>query len=126
MIQFPQRKQDKEPGRNEPCPCGSGKKYKRCCLTKKEFAEGKVDVETMLKLFYCLVRGLKPPKDPRKATLIVTKRTVDEKVPDDWAEQMSILTGLVKGKECYLIHLKQEEGPLIAAPNRSIILPNDN
>ncbi len=19
------------PGRNEPCPCGSGKKYKRCC-----------------------------------------------------------------------------------------------
>ena len=20
-------------GRNEPCPCGSGKKYKRCCLT---------------------------------------------------------------------------------------------
>ena len=22
-------------GRNEPCPCGSGKKYKRCCETKK-------------------------------------------------------------------------------------------
>ena len=21
----------KEPGRNDPCPCGSGKKYKRCC-----------------------------------------------------------------------------------------------
>ncbi len=21
----------KEPGRNEPCPCGSGKKYKKCC-----------------------------------------------------------------------------------------------
>src|SRR5947209_6375426 len=20
------------PGRNDPCPCGSGKKYKRCCL----------------------------------------------------------------------------------------------
>lgn len=19
-------------GRNEPCPCGSGKKYKRCCI----------------------------------------------------------------------------------------------
>ena len=24
----------KEPGRNEPCPCGSGKKYKKCCLTR--------------------------------------------------------------------------------------------
>lgn len=21
-------------GRNEPCPCGSGKKYKKCCLNK--------------------------------------------------------------------------------------------
>jgi hypothetical protein len=24
----------REPGRNAPCPCGSGKKYKRCCLRK--------------------------------------------------------------------------------------------
>lgn len=23
---------NKEPGRNEPCPCGSGKKYKKCCM----------------------------------------------------------------------------------------------
>jgi uncharacterized protein YecA (UPF0149 family) len=22
------------PGRNEPCPCGSGKKYKQCCAKK--------------------------------------------------------------------------------------------
>jgi len=22
---------DPEPGRNEPCPCGSGLKYKKCC-----------------------------------------------------------------------------------------------
>ncbi|MBV8056713.1 MAG: SEC-C domain-containing protein, partial [Deltaproteobacteria bacterium] len=21
-------------GRNDPCPCGSGKKYKRCCLAQ--------------------------------------------------------------------------------------------
>lgn len=24
----------KKIGRNEPCPCGSGKKYKKCCLSK--------------------------------------------------------------------------------------------
>ncbi|MBE6731315.1 MAG: preprotein translocase subunit SecA [Ruminococcaceae bacterium] len=24
-------KKDKKPGRNDPCPCGSGKKYKKCC-----------------------------------------------------------------------------------------------
>lgn len=23
-------------GRNKPCPCGSGKKYKKCCLVKNE------------------------------------------------------------------------------------------
>ena len=23
-----------KPGRNDPCPCGSGKKYKKCCLHK--------------------------------------------------------------------------------------------
>jgi hypothetical protein len=26
----------KRPGRNDPCPCGSGKKYKRCCLSTDE------------------------------------------------------------------------------------------
>ena len=25
---------DKKVGRNDPCPCGSGKKYKKCCLNK--------------------------------------------------------------------------------------------
>lgn len=35
-----QCKKDKEqlksdtPSRNQPCPCGSGKKYKRCCAIK--------------------------------------------------------------------------------------------
>lgn len=24
-------------GRNDPCPCGSGKKYKTCCMAKSEF-----------------------------------------------------------------------------------------
>jgi hypothetical protein len=24
------------PGRNEPCPCGSGRKYKQCCLEKDD------------------------------------------------------------------------------------------
>jgi hypothetical protein len=29
----------RHPGRNEPCHCGSGKKYKHCCLAKDEEAE---------------------------------------------------------------------------------------
>ena len=27
----------KRVGRNEPCPCGSGKKYKKCCYRKNIF-----------------------------------------------------------------------------------------
>ena len=27
-----------KPGRNDPCPCGSGNKYKKCCLAKEEAA----------------------------------------------------------------------------------------
>ncbi len=27
-----------KPGRNDPCPCNSGKKYKRCCLRKDKAA----------------------------------------------------------------------------------------
>ena len=29
------RIQIKKPGRNDPCPCGSGRKYKKCCLNKE-------------------------------------------------------------------------------------------
>lgn len=32
-------------GRNDPCPCGSGKKYKKCCLGKKGEAPGKMKTE---------------------------------------------------------------------------------
>jgi hypothetical protein len=29
---------EKTVGRNDPCPCGSGRKYKHCCLAKDEAA----------------------------------------------------------------------------------------
>ncbi|MCI5150636.1 MAG: DUF1186 domain-containing protein [Candidatus Electrothrix sp. MAN1_4] len=28
------KRKEKKIGRNEPCPCGSGKKYKKCCINK--------------------------------------------------------------------------------------------
>jgi uncharacterized protein YecA (UPF0149 family) len=27
---------EQAPGRNDPCPCGSGKKYKKCCFVEKK------------------------------------------------------------------------------------------
>ena len=29
----------KKVGRNDPCPCGSGKKYKKCCLESGKYEE---------------------------------------------------------------------------------------
>lgn len=40
------------PGRNDPCPCGSGKKYKKCCYKKdqvdKRVAERRREVDVVL------------------------------------------------------------------------------
>ncbi len=36
-------------GRNDPCPCGSGKKYKKCCLLKDEEEARKKAVEAAVK-----------------------------------------------------------------------------
>ncbi len=36
LIKIPIETKKDKIGRNEPCPCGSGKKYKKCCLDKEE------------------------------------------------------------------------------------------
>ncbi|MBN1316295.1 MAG: preprotein translocase subunit SecA [Anaerolineales bacterium] len=35
----PVRRSKQEPGRNDPCPCGSGLKYKACCMRKDRVSE---------------------------------------------------------------------------------------
>jgi len=35
----PVRKAAAKVGPNDPCPCGSGKKYKKCCMQKDKAAE---------------------------------------------------------------------------------------
>ncbi len=39
VKQQPVRNRDKKVGPNDPCPCGSGKKYKKCCLQKDKAKE---------------------------------------------------------------------------------------
>ena len=50
MADIDQMQTTKVPGRNDPCPCGSGKKYKKCCgLKTGESAlrvPGKGDIES--------------------------------------------------------------------------------
>ena len=39
-------KDRKKVGRNDPCPCGSGKKYKKCCMRKEEARREKRSAQT--------------------------------------------------------------------------------
>ncbi|MBO5891203.1 MAG: preprotein translocase subunit SecA [Oscillospiraceae bacterium] len=36
VKKVPVRNKDKKVGPNDPCPCGSGKKYKKCCMQKEK------------------------------------------------------------------------------------------
>lgn len=44
-----QARAQERPGRNDPCPCGSGKKYKKCCMPKGggKSVPGRVDPEPL-------------------------------------------------------------------------------
>jgi hypothetical protein len=35
MVQLPAVNAYRDVGRNDPCPCGSGKKFKKCCLEQR-------------------------------------------------------------------------------------------
>ena len=39
VKKVPVRNAAKKVGPNDPCPCGSGKKYKKCCMQKEKRAE---------------------------------------------------------------------------------------
>lgn len=72
-IPFPEpeysaRKQ--QPGRNDPCPCGSGKKYKQCCMNK----------ENQLSSAESLWRRLRETDDKLMAPLL---KYFSEIMPDD-------------------------------------------
>ncbi len=123
MIDFPSKTEqtpgpEPRPGRNDPCSCESGEKYKKCCLAKDQFLDSKVDLSTMLKLLYCFVHGLEG------RSIIITKRTVDEYCKGNWQERMNIATAIIQEAQCYVVAVKpdEEESKIIKADS-SIILP---
>ena len=54
-------RKSEEPGRNDPCPCGSGKKHKVCCLEKPVFGEG--EMRQLLHILLSIVKGINIPQD---------------------------------------------------------------
>ena len=74
-------------GRNDPCPCGSGKKYKQCCmknklpLGKRKFkasviSSGKKGVDLMERTFGNAIRAA---KEEEKPSFVDTESTEEPK-----------------------------------------------
>lgn len=66
-------------GRNDPCPCGSGLKYKKCCLLKKKQDTGRVK-ELYLKNYGIRIKTKEQIQGIQRAGTLVVK-TLDEVEP---------------------------------------------
>ena len=67
------------PGRNDPCPCGSGKKYKKCCLLKKRDADSFI---LGLNNLYALVKTIN--------TQLITKSNKSDYSIADFTDAMDL------------------------------------
>ena len=99
VIQFPEQKKD--PGRNDPCPCGSGKKFKKCCGDEKRAIEI-LKTAVKFKSLYCLLLSV------QGQAITITARTFDV-LPEDWMSRIEVEARLVGKEPAYCISLKQDE-----------------
>ena len=51
IIEFPTIERRKKIGRNDPCPCGSGKKYKKCCAKLDDTKSAQLSSEERILFF---------------------------------------------------------------------------
>ena len=66
------------PGRNEPCHCGSGRKYKQCCLGKDE-AKARV----------AYTKAVAEAPEPSSEAAPAPKRTPKHKTEQPWKASAS-------------------------------------
>ena len=83
-VGFTVRREGPAPGRNDTCPCGSGKKYKKCCAQKNEtptFEPGRIDEATLAEEQAEALRGselvqLDVTRIPKRAFIAAYRRAV--------------------------------------------------
>jgi hypothetical protein len=83
-VGFTVRREGPAPGRNDACPCGSGKKYKKCCALKNEtpsFEPGRIDEVTLAEEQAEALRGselvqLDVTRVPKRAFIAAYRRAV--------------------------------------------------
>lgn len=62
-------------GRNDPCHCGSGKKYKQCCLAKDEEAARAARAKAAAEAPVPSAEGAAPARGPKHQTRQPWKKT---------------------------------------------------
>jgi len=72
-------------GRNDPCHCGSGQKYKRCCQEKDEVAE---------RAARAAAEAAKPPKPARPAAIDLFRNGFDAE-PDELTTASNAIVDMV-------------------------------
>ena len=70
-------------GRNDPCPCGSGKKYKQCCLARDEAAAA-------------TARAAQPVAAPARRPKFVNLFQQGDRGVDELTEASNAVVGLVR------------------------------
>lgn len=72
-----------EIGRNDLCPCGSGKKYKKCCLQKDVNAQSRLPLDFAYES-HLILRGNVTEKMERLMSELLSKEDAESYVTDYW------------------------------------------
>ncbi len=108
---------EKEQGRNEPCACGSGKKYKKCC-GQEEAKARQLKAALLLKAFYVIIEASSTgPVTLNKGPMGFTGDILDE-VPDNMLDKIDVK--LLEDMKSIIVSMPKKEGEIIQ-PTRRII-----
>lgn len=97
-------------GRNQPCPCGSGKKYKHCCLSARREGQPLADMEQL------------------KISLLAEIEKVQQAAADK-KESLRELGVFIFFSDCngdaWLLEMTDQDGVQVAAATKSMDPPVD-
>lgn len=112
---------DEQPGRNGPCPCGSGRKYKKCCgngkavdADKKRLAR---EIVRLRMLTFVLLRDIMQMTGADDVTI---PDTVIAQLPLGCTFEQQRIQSPVAAMR---FTLKEPEKPQLVQPSKRIILP---
>lgn len=102
-------------GRNEPCPCGSGKKYKKCCLTKSDeqrLAEAVLRSSQNLKNEAHIKQCLHPNKDECDEKIIKAHAIQNNRILNKISEKGMIVS--MDGVQHLVLQTAETKGRKVA------------